>query len=233
MLKLSRRTPGLLGPQSPAWRAERDGPRISRSPPALTFVGLPLSGRRYLGRCASRLGGGAVGGGQGTGYAPCLLAPLRRRSRRREELAQVCAGEQAPHRPCSELESGAAEPSESPATRPGPARRRSRHSALGLGLYLCRRGAAWAAPAGVYRASIDCPRPQPPLLAHPRQSSWDPKVRPNSCRHLVLGTASGPLDRLEQEHQRPSGRRPSRAVGESGAPGPEVPTLAELSLPAA
>lgn len=177
--------------------------------------------------------GGAVGGGQGTGYAPCLLAPLRRRSQRREELAQVCAGEQAPHRPCSELESGAAEPSESPATRPGPARRRSRHSALGLGLYLCRRGPAWAAPAGVYRASIDCPRPQPPLLAHPRQSSWDPKVRPNSCRHLVLGTASGSLDRLEQEHQRPSGRRPSRAVGESGAPGPEVPTLAELSLPAA
>lgn len=52
-----------------------------------------MLGASYLGRCARAPGGGQSGGGQGTGAAPCFLAPLRRRSRRREEPVPVCAGE--------------------------------------------------------------------------------------------------------------------------------------------
>lgn len=70
----------------------------------------------------------------------------------------MCAEEQAPHRPCSELESGAAEPSESPATRPGPARPAAGLATLPL---------AWAC-ISVAGARHGRPRPgstAPPLTA--------------------------------------------------------------------
>lgn len=74
----------------------RRGPTrgISKRPPRPDVVGLLPRHHScsYLGRCARAPGGGQSGGGQGTGAAPCFLAPLRR-SRRREEPVPVCAGE--------------------------------------------------------------------------------------------------------------------------------------------
>lgn len=112
-------------------------------------------------------------------------------------------------------------------------RRWPRHSALGLGCTFAAevrhgrpRQARWTAPP--LTALARDPSPQPP-----RRSSSDPKELLNIHRHLSLGVASGPPDRLAPEHQGPSGRCPRRAVCERGAPGPEVPVPAALSVPVA
>lgn len=145
-------------PSLPLGAQKGAGPRTSRRPPHSDVVGLqPLPGEV----CQPR-GRGQSGGGQGAGDAPHLLAPLRRRSQLREELAQVCAGER--------LAGG------TQGWSPGPplsreavarllARPRSSASPLcpPLGLSVRRKGAAWAVPAGEYGAPTDCPctRPQP------------------------------------------------------------------------
>lgn len=144
-------------------------------------------------------GGGQLGGGRGTGAAPSFLAPLRRRSRQKEELIPVSAGEHLASCPgggggqC--YREGVTGCPAWPAPRLGRGRPASLPSAARAS------GARPRRPPPEYSRRHNCPLfwsygPQPPLRALPRRLSSDQREAQASCWRLRPRTASRPPDRL-------------------------------------
>lgn len=157
-------------------------------------------------------GGGLSGGGRGTGAAPSLLAPLRRRSGRREEPVRVCAGE----RLASGLGGGSQRCREGVAGRPAwPALRPSGRRLASLPSVPSAAGAAGAQlrrPLQSAHVVNNCSRfwpsgPQPPLRARLRRLYSDQRKAQTSCRCLSPRTSSGPLDRLAPARRGPFSTR--------------------------
>lgn len=153
------RAAGVLQLQSPAWHAQGASPRTSRRPPRSDVVGiLPLPGEV----CPPEVG--AAEGRAGSRLRPAFAGAFKE-AKPAEGGAGPGVCRRAPRRRDSGLKSRAAE--RSCCSPPGPAR--SPASPLAsplcppLGLYLHRRGAAWADPARVYGAPTNClcTRPQP------------------------------------------------------------------------